>query len=96
VALFVINNRQHFEVNTEIHDINTRTKFDLLLKIKVHAPSGKGLLRVHISVLPNAFILSVFGTYRGEHRPRFFENWVLRGIPGCKMGEVTGGMQKVV
>jgi hypothetical protein len=29
LALFVIDNRQYFEINTEIHNINTRTKFDM-------------------------------------------------------------------
>jgi hypothetical protein len=29
LSLFVINNRYHFDVNTEVHNINTRTRFDL-------------------------------------------------------------------
>jgi hypothetical protein len=34
LSLFVINNTHHFEENTEVHNINTRTKFDL------HHPSS--------------------------------------------------------
>jgi hypothetical protein len=34
LSLFVINNKHHFKVNSEIHNINTRTKFDLN-----HSPS---------------------------------------------------------
>jgi hypothetical protein len=29
LSLFVINNRHHFKVNSEVHNINTRTKSDL-------------------------------------------------------------------
>jgi hypothetical protein len=29
LSLFVINNKHHFKVNSELHNINTRTKSDL-------------------------------------------------------------------
>jgi hypothetical protein len=33
LSLFVINNKYYFEVNSEIHNINTRTKFNLHLPL---------------------------------------------------------------
>jgi hypothetical protein len=53
LSLFVINNRHHFEVNSEIHNIDTRTKSDL------HHPSThlsvfqKGIYSAGIKVFNN-------------------------------------------
>jgi hypothetical protein len=49
----VINSRQHFEVNTEIHNINTGTKFDLHYPSAHLAVFQKGIYYAGIKVFNN-------------------------------------------
>lgn len=53
VALFVVENRQHFEVNTEIHKINTRTKSDLHYPLTHLTIFQKGIHYVGIKIFNN-------------------------------------------
>jgi hypothetical protein len=45
LLLFVINNRQHFKINSDIHNINTRNNLDL----HCHSLIGQFTRRVHIT-----------------------------------------------
>jgi hypothetical protein len=53
LLLFVINNRHYFEVNSEIHNINTRTKLDLEHPSTHMAVFQKGIYYAGIKVFNN-------------------------------------------
>jgi hypothetical protein len=49
----VIENGQHFEINTEIHNINTRIKFDLHYPSTHLAVFQKGIYYAGIKIFNN-------------------------------------------
>jgi hypothetical protein len=50
LSLFVINNKYYFKVNSEIHNINTRTESDLHLPLSHLSISQKGTYYMGIKV----------------------------------------------
>jgi hypothetical protein len=57
LTLFVIDNRQYFEVNTEIHNINTRTKFDLHYLLTHTTVFQKGIYYTGIKFFLTTYLL---------------------------------------